>query len=204
MALQDEATFKAEIANAAVGITTAFADDTDSGVALEIADPRHPLRRVEKLITMNEFGEFSPNTDFIDAAYLGKNPSVGSSLDKVAKASEVIPSDFVRQYQLGTIPFVGLPNGETQYVSDDLPDHSIIAMSYQDADGADEKSLVLAMGNATTILMDLSNPSNTMTIVSGTAITDQTTYGFMGPFTAVQWTIGEPANGTEIGFTVQP
>ena len=75
MAKQTAATIKTQAAAIATALNTAF-DDTASTGNMEAAwkDPRHPLRDIKNLVTLDNAGQFAANDDFIDAAYSGAYP----------------------------------------------------------------------------------------------------------------------------------
>ncbi len=79
MALLSEANFIIQIEAAADALTTAWNDDTLTGVATEIERPDHPLRRLNMLFSFNPVtGEFKADTDYISAAYAGKKLMKGT------------------------------------------------------------------------------------------------------------------------------
>ena len=106
MAIVDEATFQTNIATAAAALTTALTDDTVTRTALEISNPMHPLRQIEKLFNYNpSSGVVTADDDYSTAAYAGKTPSKGNPFDVVsewqaltlisAAVADLAPADIV-------------------------------------------------------------------------------------------------------------
>jgi hypothetical protein len=82
MALESATNFKAALALAAVQLTTAWTDTVQTKTALEISDPRHPLRQLEKLFNYNaQTGVITSDDAYVDACYAGGAPSKGSTFD---------------------------------------------------------------------------------------------------------------------------
>ena len=85
MAIVSATAFKAAIATAAADLTTALTDDTVTHTALEISNPMHPLRQIEKFFTYNAAtGVVASDDAYIDAAYAGATPSKGNPFDAVS------------------------------------------------------------------------------------------------------------------------
>ena len=84
MALKDKTTFIAGIQAFCDAMNLAWANDGGAGVAPELFNPMHPLRRVEKLFKMNDDGVVTEDLDYIDESYAGNYPSKGNELDKTA------------------------------------------------------------------------------------------------------------------------
>ena len=79
MALESATNFKAAIALAAAQLTTAMTDTVLTETAVDIRNPKHPLRKLRSLFNFNpKTGVWTSNDDFIDAAYAGKTPSQGN------------------------------------------------------------------------------------------------------------------------------
>jgi hypothetical protein len=85
MAIVTSTVFKSNVATAAAALTTALQDDTVTRVALEISNPKHPLRQLEKYFTFNSAtGVVASDDAYIDACYAGAAPSKGNPFDVVA------------------------------------------------------------------------------------------------------------------------
>jgi len=80
MALQTLVNFKTATALAVAQLNAAMGDDTLTGIALEIRNPSHPLRRLDKLFTLDPVtGVWASNDNYIDKAYAGNSPSQGTA-----------------------------------------------------------------------------------------------------------------------------
>ncbi len=76
--------FKSQIATAAPFVQDALRDDTLTEMAAEFKNPHHPLRKIAKLFLYNPAnGAVTANDAYIDAAYAGEYPNVGSGADKI-------------------------------------------------------------------------------------------------------------------------
>ena len=85
MALVTAVAFKAAVATAAADFTTAMTDTVLTRTALEISNPMHPLRQVEKWFNYNpDTGVVTADDAYIDQAYAGITPSKGNPFDVVA------------------------------------------------------------------------------------------------------------------------
>lgn len=86
MALETAANFKTAIGTAAADITTAWSDTVLTEIAAPIRNNHHPLRKLAKLFIFNPVtGVVTANDAYIDAAYAGSYPNVGTGFGKDAK-----------------------------------------------------------------------------------------------------------------------
>ena len=84
MALIDSTAFKAATDLAAVQLTALYQDTLLTGVALEVSNPTHPLRNVEKLFNFDpKTGTVTTDASYIDAAYAGSMPNKSSRFDTI-------------------------------------------------------------------------------------------------------------------------
>lgn len=121
MALISAAAFKTQTAAMATALTAAYKDSVETAVALEISDPRHPLRRVMKYFLFNPTtGVVTSNDAYIDSVYAGDAPIFGNELDThtefpvtlaTATVEDAAPSDIVLTYnqamRTSSVPAVG-------------------------------------------------------------------------------------------------
>ena len=121
MALISAADFKTQTALMAAAFTAAWLDDGETAVALEISDPRHPLRRVMKYFLFNPTtGVVTSNDAYIDEVYTGEAPIFGNELDVMtdfpvtlvsAAVADAEPADIVLTYnqamRTSSVPAVG-------------------------------------------------------------------------------------------------
>jgi len=123
MALESATNFKAAIATAAADITTAWSDTVLTEIAAVIRNNHHPLRQLKKLFLFNQTtGVLTSNDAYIDAAYAGNFPSVGSGHDKNAviavslttgTVEDAADKNIVLTFNNGITSFVGLSIGGT-------------------------------------------------------------------------------------------
>ena len=80
MALVTNTVYKTQAAAVATALTTIYQDTSASNkVASEIADPKHPLRDVVKLLNYDpKTGTWTSNDALIDAVYAGANNNKGT------------------------------------------------------------------------------------------------------------------------------
>lgn len=84
MALESEANFKTAIGLAAVQLTTALQDTIKTEMAEVARNPKHALRRIEKLFNLNAAtGAFTSDDAYITSAYAGETPMKGSQMDVI-------------------------------------------------------------------------------------------------------------------------
>ena len=89
MALESATNFKAATALAAVQLTAALQDTVKTELAKEVKQPYQPLRRIDKLFILDPAtGVYTSNDVYIDAAYLGNFPNVGS---KTKGIGDIVP-----------------------------------------------------------------------------------------------------------------
>ena len=85
MSIVSAANFKSAIATAAADITTAWSDTVLDQIASKLSNNHHPLRNLKKLFILNPVdGVVTANDDYIDGAYAGGYPTVGSGFGKSA------------------------------------------------------------------------------------------------------------------------
>jgi hypothetical protein len=82
MARQLESVFDTQLDAIAVALTAMYKDTVLGGVAADLADPRHPLRKYEDLLSFDAAtGIYTTNTVALSVAYGNKRPTV-SQADK--------------------------------------------------------------------------------------------------------------------------
>ena len=86
MALESAINIKAAAALAAVQLSVIWTDTVVTHTALDIRNPMHPLRQIEKLFLYNaNTGVVSSNDAYIDAVVTGgEAPNIGNPFDLVA------------------------------------------------------------------------------------------------------------------------
>lgn len=88
MSLESQANFKTAIGTAAADLTTALQDTVLTEMAEVVRNPKHPLRRIEKLFNLNAAtGVFTSDDAYITAAYAGLTPMKGSQMDVVGNVT---------------------------------------------------------------------------------------------------------------------
>ena len=81
MARQLEATFDAQLDIIAAALTTMYDDTVLTGMAIDLADPRHPLRKYEDLLAFDAgTGVYTTNVGALATAYANKRPNVTQSV----------------------------------------------------------------------------------------------------------------------------
>jgi len=82
MARQLEATFDAQLDIIAAALTTMYDDTVLTGMAVDLADPRHPLRKYEDLLQFDAgTGVYTTNVTALAVAYADDRPTI-SQADK--------------------------------------------------------------------------------------------------------------------------
>ena len=82
MARQLKSVFDTQLDAIAVALNAMYTDTVLSGTAADLADPRHPLRKYEDLLQMDDLGVYSTNVVALDTAYdENKRPTI-SQVDK--------------------------------------------------------------------------------------------------------------------------
>ena len=93
MALESATNFKAATALAAVQLTAALQDTVKTELAAEVKQPYQPLRRIDKLFILNNAtGVYTSNDAYIDLAYAGNFPNVGSNTKGIGNILPVLVS----------------------------------------------------------------------------------------------------------------
>ena len=85
MALITAAAFKTEVAAMATALSAVYKDSSAARMPLEISNPMHPLRQIDKYFNFDaNTGIVTPDDAYVDAAYAGRTPSKANPFDKVA------------------------------------------------------------------------------------------------------------------------
>lgn len=85
MARISEVNFKAAVALAATQITTFLSDTVLTEVAEDLRNPKHALRRIEKLFNFNAAtGVVTSDDAYIASAYAGETPMKSNQFDKIS------------------------------------------------------------------------------------------------------------------------
>ncbi len=77
MAKQSLVTIKAQAAAIATALNAALGDTLLTGIAVDFKDPRHPIRKWAKWVSMNDAGVFSADDSYLDEAYADRNYTKG-------------------------------------------------------------------------------------------------------------------------------
>jgi hypothetical protein len=84
MAIKDKATFIAEVQKIADALNNAMAENGGTEMAVELLNPSHPLRQVDKLFNLDsKTGEISADNVYISQSYMGYIPEKGTTLDMI-------------------------------------------------------------------------------------------------------------------------
>jgi len=82
MARQIKTVFDAQLDIIAAALNTMYTDTVLTGMSADLADPRHPLRKYEDLLQMDDLGIYSTNVVALDTAFdENKRPTI-SQVDK--------------------------------------------------------------------------------------------------------------------------
>jgi len=167
MALKNATDFKAAITLAATAYQEAIGDDTLTGVALPLSNPKHPLRQLKRLIDLGDDGTFTSDDVYIAGAYAGEFPSKGSQdLNKKVNAP-VAPEGIARLWNTAAIDaFTPMPQNE---VAADVAAQTGIAefnFSTLDSEANDQTAELLALNGTDYKITEVGNPSNFVQITA--------------------------------------
>ena len=210
MSLKDKTTFIAAIELAAQAYQEAIGDDTLTGVALPLSNPKHPLRKLKRLTNLDDSGTFTEDAVYIAGAYAGEFPSKGSQdLDKVVNAPTTAPltSEVERTWNEDGFSVIAgdIPDGAFTFGEGDPTDgpYTGYGLASLKGDTTDQASIIEGWAVGIWRMVEKDNQSNFLD-VDVTSISElptgnaQKTYGIIKTGANLVWSISTPAVGAVI------